>query len=126
MTIGLEPLHGVVHDREQQVFLALDVVVEPGLGQVDRGGDRAHRGGVEALLVKDLGGLGVDVDRAVASRRRWRASWWSSSASSLAGQGGGRGNGRKTRGQTGPDRILPTVRLVNPMAHDPSSPGGLI
>ena len=61
-----EPLHRVVHDREQQVFFALDVVVEAGLGQIDGGGDVAHRGGVEALLVEDLGRLDVDVDRAIA------------------------------------------------------------
>ena len=65
MTVGFEPLHREVHDREQQVLFALDVVVEPGLGQIDRRGDVAHRRGVEALLVKDLGRLDVDVDHAI-------------------------------------------------------------
>jgi hypothetical protein len=37
--VGLQPLHRVVHDRKQQVFFALDVVVQPSLGQIDRGRD---------------------------------------------------------------------------------------
>ncbi len=63
-----EPLHGEVHDRVEQVLFAFDVVVQSGLGQIDRRSDAAHRGRVKALLVKDLGGLGIDLDRAIAFR----------------------------------------------------------
>jgi hypothetical protein len=48
-----------VDDGEQQVFLAVDVVVEAPLEQADPGGDVLDPGGGVALLVEDLAG-GVD------------------------------------------------------------------
>ncbi len=54
-----------VDDREEQRFLAFDVVVEAALGEVHRLRDVAHRGGAESPAVEDVGRLAVDVDRAL-------------------------------------------------------------
>ena len=43
------------HDFEQQRLFAVEVVVEAGLGQSERPGDVAHRGGVEAAIAEELG-----------------------------------------------------------------------
>ena len=127
-----EPLHRVVHDREQQVFLALDVVVEPGLGQIDRGGDVAHRRGVEALLVEDFGRLRIDVDRAIAFG--WPGRVFSRFSRGKAALGVKFGSCWETPQPPGkgslhaderPWVILPTVRLVNPKPQRPSSPEGI-
>ena len=56
-------------DREEEVFLLADVVVEAGLAEADRFGDVRHRGGVVAALAEDPGRRFDDVG--AEDGRRW-------------------------------------------------------
>ena len=49
----VQDVHAVVHDFIEEAVLAPHVVIDPGLGQVDRLGDVLHGGAVVSLFVED-------------------------------------------------------------------------
>ena len=58
---AVELIEPVLHDVEQQLGLAMDVVIEPGLSNAQGLRDVADRCCVIALLQNDLGGLPIDL-----------------------------------------------------------------
>src|ERR1700737_4842488 len=51
----LRDIHGVVHDLEQYLVLALKVMVQAALAELERGRYVVHGGGVIATLLKKAG-----------------------------------------------------------------------
>ncbi len=66
--LAFELVEAVLHDVEQELGLAVDVVIEAGLGDAERVGDVADRGGVVALLQDDRGRGAVDLGRSSVGR----------------------------------------------------------
>jgi hypothetical protein len=56
----LSDIHGVVHDLEQYLVLALKVMVEAALAELERGRYVVHGGGVIAALLKKAGSRAQD------------------------------------------------------------------
>ena len=69
----LRDLHGMVHDLEQDFVLALKVVIEAALAELERGGDVVHGSRVVAALLKQAGGRTQNflpgIDHRLASHR---------------------------------------------------------
>lgn len=67
-----EQLQGEVHDRVEESFLALDVVVETTLGEIHGFRDIPHRGGSKTFRPDNDSGFAVNVDRSLVVIERWR------------------------------------------------------
>src|SRR5579871_4111295 len=72
----LGDLHCVVHDLEENFVLALKVMIETALAELECGGDIVHRGRIVSALLEEAGGGSQDflpgINQGLA---RHRVSW---------------------------------------------------
>jgi len=73
---GEQRLQQLVADRDQEVVLAVDVVVDAAGGKSGRRGQFGHRGRLEAALGEDPGGVGDDLLAATVIALAQRRSGW--------------------------------------------------
>jgi len=72
----LRDLHGVIHDLEEDLVFALEVVIETAFAELESSGDVVHGGGVIAALLEEASGGAEDflagIDESLAGHR---VSW---------------------------------------------------
>jgi len=63
--VGFQPVHPEIHDREEQILLALHVMIDAGFGDAHGLGDVAHRGRVIAFVAEYLRRHVIDLIEAI-------------------------------------------------------------
>src|SRR5262249_9634839 len=75
--VCFEPVHAEIHDREEQVLLALHVMIDAGFGDANGVGDVAHRGRVIAFVAEYLRRHVIDLIEAIGFFRNGQFFLWS-------------------------------------------------